>query len=179
MENVIAQLKETSAKHEVHPNNQPPIIYQSITPTKSSLSAIEENVENTQEIQEVNQYRGTIHPISTSDNYKEKAIIRILNNSSITLTSVETFRVHVDGGANRSITNDSTNLQNYKNIKKYPISGVAAGEAALTCTGVGYFPWQADTGKVVLVRCFYSPDAADTILSPTDIVVNNIHEYEA
>jgi hypothetical protein len=59
------------------------------------------------------------------------------------------------------------------------MSGVAAGEAALVCTGVGYLPWQSNTGKVVLVKCYYSSDAADTIIFPTDIVVNNISDYNA
>jgi hypothetical protein len=176
MENVLAQLNETSVKHELHPNHQPPLLYQGITPTISSLSALEETGEDKQQLKEVNQYRGVIHPISASANSSTKGIARILNNSLIPFTSIPTVRVHVDGGANRSITNDSANLRNYKNIKKYPMSGVAAGEAALICTGVGYLPWQADTGEVVLVRCYYSPDAADTILSPTDIVLNNIHD---
>jgi dUTP pyrophosphatase len=39
-------------------------------------------------------------------------------------------------------------------------------------------PWQADTGKIVLVKCYYSMDAADTIISPTDIVINNISNYK-
>ena len=59
------------------------------------------------------------------------------------------------------------------------MSGVAADEVAVICSGMGYLPWQADTGEVVFVKCYYSPDAADTKLSPTDIVVNNIHNYEA
>ncbi len=90
----------------------------------------------------------------------------------------ENIRVHVDGGANRSITNNKDQLINYKNIKKYPMSGVSAEGPALVCTGVGYFPWQADTGEIVLVKCYHSEQAADTILSPTDIVVNNITNFE-
>jgi hypothetical protein len=59
------------------------------------------------------------------------------------------------------------------------MSGVAAGEAALICTGIGYLPWQSDSGVVVLVKCYFSQEAADTIISPTDIVVNNITDYNA
>jgi hypothetical protein len=69
---------------------------------------------------------------------------------------IDTVRVHVDGGANHSITNYTSYLINFRNIKKYPMSGVTAGEAALICTGVGYLPWQS-----------------------TDIVVNNISNYNA
>jgi dUTP pyrophosphatase len=132
-----------------------------------------------QQCPEILHQPGVIHQLSTYDNTGTKGVARILNHRRIHPLSIPTVRVHVDGGANRSITNDSGHLLSYRNIKKYPMAGVAAGEAALTCTGVGYLPWQADTGEVVLVRCFYSPEAADTILSPTDIVVNNIHDYEA
>ena len=45
-------------------------------------------------------------------------------------------------------------------------------------TGVSYLPWQADTGQIVLVKLYYSDQAADTIVSPTDIVINNISNYE-
>jgi transposase InsO family protein len=32
--------------------------------------------------------------------------------------------------------------------------------------------------EIVLVKCYYSEDAADTIISPTDIVINNISNFE-
>jgi len=55
--------------------------------------------------------------------------------------------------------------------------GVNQQEVALTCTGKGYLPWQEETGDILLVPCFYSPAAADTIISPTDVVLSypNIH----
>ena len=59
------------------------------------------------------------------------------------------------------------------------MAGVAAGEPALVCTGMGYLPWQADDTSVVLVKCYYSSDAAETIVSPTDIVVNNFSDFKA
>mmetsp|Transcript_10383 Transcript_10383/g.14952 ORF Transcript_10383/g.14952 Transcript_10383/m.14952 type:complete len:1434 (-) Transcript_10383:2326-6627(-) len=90
----------------------------------------------------------------------------------------QTVRVHVDGGANRSLTSDRNQLIHFKNIKKYPMAGVSSDGPALICTGVGYLPWQADNGELVLVKCYYSDSAADTIISPTDIVVNNISNFE-
>jgi len=93
--------------------------------------------------------------------------------------SPPSIQVHIDGGANRSVTNLSEQLISYKNIKKYPMSGVAAGGAALICTGIGYLPWIADNGEILLVKCYYSTDAADTIISPTDIVINSLSDYEA
>ena len=110
------------------------------------------------------------------------AIARLMQHAwSITNSNATNIRVrvHVDGGANRSITNDKTQLIRFKNIKKYPMSGVAAGEAALVCTGLGYFPWQADNGEIVLVKCYFSNQAADTIISPTDIVINNLSDFMA
>jgi len=108
-----------------------------------------------------------------------KATSRTMQKAwSMAQLNTDSIRIHVDGGANRSITNNKEHLINYKNIKKYPMSGVSAEGPALVCTGLGYFPWQADTGEIVLVKCYYSEDAADTILSPTDIVINNITNFE-
>ena len=57
------------------------------------------------------------------------------------------------------------------------MSGVAADEPALVCIGIGYLPWQADNGDVVLVKCYYSANAAETIVSPNDIVSNHIQDF--
>jgi dUTP pyrophosphatase len=57
------------------------------------------------------------------------------------------------------------------------MSGVAAGEPALVCTGIGYIPWSADNGDTVYVKCYYSEDAAETIVSPNDIVTSHIHDF--
>mmetsp|Transcript_29198 Transcript_29198/g.41777 ORF Transcript_29198/g.41777 Transcript_29198/m.41777 type:complete len:656 (+) Transcript_29198:922-2889(+) len=108
-----------------------------------------------------------------------ESTIRLMKKAwAIAQVTNENVRVHVDGGANRSITNNKNQLIKYKNIKKYPMSGVSSEGPALVCTGVGYFPWRADNGEIVLVKCFYSEQAADTIISPTDIVVNNITNFD-
>jgi hypothetical protein len=57
------------------------------------------------------------------------------------------------------------------------MAGVAADVNALVCTGVGYLPLQADDGTMVLVKCYYSPDAAEAIISPTDVIVNNASDF--
>jgi len=109
-----------------------------------------------------------------------KTTARLLEQSGGVLNPPSTtIRVHVDGGANRSITNTKDYLLSFCNIKKYPMSGVVAGKAALICTGVGYLPWQSNSGVAVLVKCYFSQDAANTIISFTDIVVNNITDYNA
>ena len=114
----------------------------------------------------------------TDDPVSNKAMARLIQSKWTLATNIPTnVRMHIDGGANRSITNDRSHLIRYRNIKKYPMSGVAADEPALVCTGMGYLPWQADNGEVVLVRCYYSERAAETIVSPNDIVTNHIQDF--
>jgi hypothetical protein len=87
------------------------------------------------------------------------------------------IRVNIDGGANRSITNDITILSNFKNIKSYSIDGVAGH--ALNCTGKGILPWRADSGEILFVQCYYSDNATETIISPTDVVINKTDDLYA
>ena len=117
--------------------------------------------------------------LSTSnDNMTPKALARLMQTKWSPFTNVpHNILLHVDGGANRSITNDRTQLIRYRNIKKYPMAGVAADEPALMCTGIGYLPWRSDTGETVLVKCYYSERAAETIVSPNDIVNNQIQDF--
>ena len=121
----------------------------------------------------------TINFISpNNDNLSNKATARLIQTAwSLANTMPTNMRIHIDGGANRSITNDRNMLVRYRNIKKYPMSGVAAGEPALICTGIGFIPWHDDNGEVVLVKCYYSEAAAETIVSPNDIVTNHIHDF--
>lgn len=80
-----------------------------------------------------------------------------------------TILYNIDSGANRSITNDKTQLLHYTPIEAYPIQGVGTQDAAVTCIGRGYLSWMADTGDLIHVPALYSPDAAETIISPTDV----------
>lgn len=82
-------------------------------------------------------------------------------------------------GANCSVTNERHLLVSFKNIKSYAIGGVANDGPAIRCTGLGYLPWKADTSEIVYVKCYYSKDAAETIISPTDIVANQITDIHA
>ena len=74
-----------------------------------------------------------------------------------------------DGGANRSVTPNKELLINYKPIKNYAVNGIQKGDPALQCTGMGYLPWQADIGELLLVRCLYCNEASGTIISPSDV----------
>jgi hypothetical protein len=93
--------------------------------------------------------------------------------------AITKYRIHLDGGANMSVTPNQHLLINYRNIRKHAIAGIAEGQPAIFTTGVGYLPWQATTGEIILVKCHYSEQAADTIISPTDVVVNKITDYHA
>jgi hypothetical protein len=77
------------------------------------------------------------------------------------------LQLHIDGGANCSITNDLMHLLHYKNIKPYYMSS-ASQDNSIRCTAVGYLPWHSPSGKCILVKCYYSPQATGTIVSPSD-----------
>jgi hypothetical protein len=181
MKNVIAHLKALHCDKALHPYRQPLSIYHepfNIDPVYNTAML------DTEEPSNFHNYTGldfTTHTLSTpSSHHTSKAAVRLMEKAWTTVPSpISTVRVHIDGGANRSITNLREHLLSYRNIKKYPMSGVAAGDAALVCTGIGYLPWQADGGEIILVKCYYSSDAADTILSPTDIVINCHSDYDA
>jgi len=104
------------------------------------------------------------------------ATIRLMQTAHFSAPIGRQMRLHIDGGANRSITNDKNNLLNFKNIKTYYMSS-ANDENDIKCTGIGYLTWRADHGDTILIRCFYSPQAVDTIISPSDIVLNHISTY--
>ena len=74
-----------------------------------------------------------------------------------------------DSGANRSVTPHKNLLVQYKDIAPYPISGVSKGDPAIHCTGLGYIPWKADTGEILLIKCYYCAAASGTIISPSDV----------
>ncbi len=46
----------------------------------------------------------------------------------------------------------------------------AGGENDIHCTGKGLLPWHAPNGDTILITCYYSPQALETIVSPSDIV---------
>ena len=95
------------------------------------------------------------------------------------LSAIVEFRLHLDGGANMSVTPEADLLLNYRSIPRRAIAGVAEGAPALFATGIGYLPWRATTGETILVKCYYSSQAADTIISPTDVVINKVTDYNA
>jgi len=101
-----------------------------------------------------------------------------MSTATNTLTA-PAYRLHIDGGANRSITPFKNQLLHFRNIKAYPVHGVNRDDPALTVSGMGYLPWCAPDGTILLIRCLYSAQAADTIVSPTDVVLNHQSQYTA
>ena len=75
-----------------------------------------------------------------------------------------------DSGANRTVTNKKELLVHYKTIPPYAINGVSDEAPAIHCTGIGFLPWRADTGEILLIRCLYSENASGTIISPASDV---------
>jgi hypothetical protein len=122
-----------------------------------------------------------LYPIDTRGTISVRATARLLKKALQLSASLPytKLRVHIDGGANRSITNDCSLLINYKNVRKYPMNGVSSEGPALICTGVGFLPWKADTGEVLLIKTYYSANAAETIISPGDVITNNMADFNA
>jgi predicted restriction endonuclease len=56
-----------------------------------------------------------------------------------------------DGGTNRSVTSVKSLLVHYEDIADYGINGVKEGKTAITCTGRGFIPWRANSGKIILI----------------------------
>jgi hypothetical protein len=69
-------------------------------------------------------------------------------------------------------------LISIKNIKPYTMSSVGK-DSDIKCTAVGYLPWQSPENKIILVKCYYSTQASDTIISPSDIVLSLNSRYHS
>jgi hypothetical protein len=121
----------------------------------------------------------TTQPIPQNSESEIKSVCKLLSQTTYTNQPTRPIQIHIDGGANRSITDDITLLAHFKYIKKYAINGVNNDGPALHCTGIGYLPWHTNTGATLYVKCYYSPQSAGTIISPTDIVITNYSDFHA
>ena len=101
-------------------------------------------------------------------------------NFTVPVTQAElgttNFRLQVDGGANRSVTNNIDYLTTSWEIAPYRIGGIGAG---ITCTAKGIFHIICSDGSVLPVEMFYSAEATETIVSPTDTVSNNSTDFDS
>jgi len=89
------------------------------------------------------------------------------------------MQINIDGGANRSITNNKTILLKFRNFKWYSIDGIAADGPVIQCTSKGLFQWRADNSDIIHLHCYYSPNAIETIISPTDVIVKDTQSFNA
>jgi dUTP pyrophosphatase len=118
--------------------------------------------------------------IPQGDQIMVNGTIRLLKNGTMSLNIPnKPIRINVDGGANRSITNDNSILHQYKNIKRYAMHGISGEGPAVYCDGCGLLPWKAPTGEILMVKCYYSQAAAETIVSPTDVVITDLTNFNA
>jgi hypothetical protein len=59
------------------------------------------------------------------------------------------------------------------------MNGVSSDMPALYCTGISLLPWKAPTGETLLLKCYYSVQAAEMIISPTDVVNTAYTDFSA
>jgi len=101
----------------------------------------------------------SIHSIYGAHPHNRLSTIRLMQqamNRAMPLN--KKIRLHIDGGTNRSITNDHSLLLQFRNIKPYHMS-TAGGDTDITCTGLGYLPWRSPAGCTILIKCYYSSQA--------------------
>ena len=101
----------------------------------------------------------------------DKNFLRAIRDSTMHI------KMHMDGGANRSVTDDIRLLNNVKNIQPYVMSGAQKDDASIVCTKVGYIKLMCQGHGSIKVKTFYSPDIAETIISPGDITSSNDNNY--
>ena len=129
------------------------------------------------DINDDSRIRSILGAISTIDDQKytnniDKAFIRKIRDSELHL------RMHLDGGANRSVTDDLRLLNNVRSIPKYTMHGAQKGEGDIICTKIGYIKLMCRGRGVINVRTFYSPNISETILSPGDITKSPENTYD-
>ena len=90
---------------------------------------------------------------------------------------IHAFRMLMDLGANRSATCFKELLEDYQEIPHKTIGGANKETGDITVEGFGYIPWYTPTNQKLLIKCYYSPDLIETIVSPTDVVLTQKAKY--
>ena len=85
--------------------------------------------------------------------------------------------LHHDTGANRSVTNDLSILNNVQSIPPYNIKGVNATEGFIQCTMKGILNIQCSDGSTIPVPTYHSEHVEGTIISPTELCMHNFINY--
>ena len=76
----------------------------------------------------------------------------------------------IDSGANKSVTNDQTILQYFKQITPIPVYGVGTEDVACHLTGYGQLTLHTDSKITLQIKVYYSPTCSGTIISPNAVV---------
>jgi hypothetical protein len=97
-------------------------------------------------------------PAPISLRYYTNNIIRHANTPTMPI------QVQIDGGANRSVTNDPTLLAKFQKTPTYPIYGISKEDVALTCTGKGLQFAHIPTSKGNIT--FYQTEGTNHIIYP-------------
>ena len=113
----------------------------------------------------------TILTILANDN-----ATRFTNPIDCTFTRLHPFRLQTDGGANHSITKNRDFLRTYWDIAPYNIGGIRAG---IVCTGKVIFHLICDNNSIIPITMFFSTDATETVISPTDAVFSNSYYFDS
>ena len=74
------------------------------------------------------------------------------------------------------VTNNRDYLHTSWDITPYQIGGIGSG---ITCTTKGIFHIVCDVGSMIPVEMFYSNDATETVVSPTDTVFSNSDQFDS
>jgi len=101
----------------------------------------------------------------------DRSYIRELRNSELNL------RMHLDGGANRSVTDDIRLLHNVRNIPEYIMHGAQKDNPIIYCNKVGYLKLMCRGRGVINVKTYFSPNVSETILSPGDITKSDDNNF--
>ena len=110
-------------------------------------------------------------PLLTEAQIREDVdIIRMINRGN------KNIRLQCDGGANTSVTNDETILHHIQDIPDYSIGGIGDG---INCTKKGIFYLQCDNNEVLPVQMYFSPQATETVVSPTDTVTSHFDKFDS
>ena len=101
----------------------------------------------------------------------DEAYIHAIKDSDILI------KMHMDGGANRSVTNDERLLHNIRTIQPYPMKGAQNGPADIICSKKGHLRLICEGRGVIEVDMYYSPNVEETIISPGDITEDKSNNF--
>ena len=86
------------------------------------------------------------------------------------------FHLQIDGGANRSITNNRDRLHTYWDIEPYKIGGIGK---CIVYTGKGNFHFICDNDSAIPITIFSPPHTTVTVIYPTDAVFSNSDSFDS